>query len=57
MSFSIYKPVTKYLVGSGGGTTTNNIYVDVSVDISANIDVSGTFYTDICQYDSTYWQS
>ena len=57
MSFSIYKPVTKYLVGSGGGTTTNNIYVDVSVDISANIDVSGTFYTDICQYDSTYWQN
>jgi hypothetical protein len=51
MSFSIYKPTTKYIVGSGGGGTTNNVYLDVSVDISA------TIYTDICQYDSTYWQN
>lgn len=49
MSFSIYKPVTKYVVGGGGPT--NNFYLDVSID------VSGIFYTDICQYDSTYWQN
>ena len=55
MSFSIYKPITKYVVGSGG--TTNNIYVDVSVDISAAIDISATINTDICQYNSTYWQN
>lgn len=50
MSFSISKPITKVYVGGGSGP-------NVNIDISATIDVSGVFYTDICQYNSLYWQN
>jgi hypothetical protein len=51
MSFSVHRPYIKFTQFPGGGTVNNNI------DISAQIDISATIYTDICQYDATYWQN
>lgn len=53
MSFSIYKPYVKFTTYPGGGGTTNV----TNIDISAQIDISATINTDICQYDATYWQN
>ncbi len=52
MSFTVHKPYIKFTTYPGGGSITNN-----NIDISAQIDISATIYTDICQYNATYWQN